>query len=181
MIENSTETLKQQVLINHFTNATGCTVDQSRQLLQAARWEFEAALSEFFQEAAAAANQRQYQGMNPRVCPPCNTPATPPSFGDAMLALQKLTASDWQAQSPPSMCATPTTKVLTSCNYHPMTTAPPCDRYAMSCDWLSVSSSGPEVDFSKDLVQNNNNNQSMSVDHSGMLSENAGFPILQHQ
>lgn len=54
-------------------------------------------------------------------------------------------------------------------------------RYAMSCDWLSVSGSGPEVDFSKDLVQNNNNNQSMTVDHSGMLSENAGFPILQHQ
>lgn len=40
MIENQ-ESLREQVMISQFEMATGCTRDQSRQVLQAARWEFE--------------------------------------------------------------------------------------------------------------------------------------------
>lgn len=41
MIEETTENLRQQLMINQFTMATGCTAEQARQLLQSTRWEFE--------------------------------------------------------------------------------------------------------------------------------------------
>lgn len=40
MIENG-ENLREQVMINQFIIATGCTKDQAKQLLQNCRWEFE--------------------------------------------------------------------------------------------------------------------------------------------
>uniref|UniRef100_A0A8D2M008 UBA-like domain-containing protein n=1 Tax=Zonotrichia albicollis TaxID=44394 RepID=A0A8D2M008_ZONAL len=42
--------LKHQVMINQFVLAAGCAADQAKQLLQAAHWQFETALSAFFQE-----------------------------------------------------------------------------------------------------------------------------------
>uniref|UniRef100_A0A3B5M500 UBA-like domain-containing protein n=1 Tax=Xiphophorus couchianus TaxID=32473 RepID=A0A3B5M500_9TELE len=45
------EELRHQVMINQFVLAAGCTADQAKQLLQAAHWQFEMALSSFFQEA----------------------------------------------------------------------------------------------------------------------------------
>lgn len=41
MIENNADSLREQVMISQFEMATGCTKEQSRQLLVAARWEFE--------------------------------------------------------------------------------------------------------------------------------------------
>ncbi|XP_014878826.1 UBA-like domain-containing protein 2, partial [Poecilia latipinna] len=45
------EELRHQVMINQFVLAAGCAADQAKQLLQAAHWQFETALSSFFQEA----------------------------------------------------------------------------------------------------------------------------------
>ncbi|KAI9526746.1 UBA-like domain-containing protein 1 [Dissostichus eleginoides] len=42
--------LKHQVMINQFVLTAGCAADQAKQLLQAAHWQFETALSVFFQE-----------------------------------------------------------------------------------------------------------------------------------
>lgn len=42
--------LRHQVMINQFVLAAGCAADQAKQLLQAAHWQFETALSTFFQE-----------------------------------------------------------------------------------------------------------------------------------
>uniref|UniRef100_A0A671RJ63 UBA-like domain-containing protein 1 n=1 Tax=Sinocyclocheilus anshuiensis TaxID=1608454 RepID=A0A671RJ63_9TELE len=42
--------LKNQVMINQFVLTAGCAADQAKQLLQAAHWQFETALSAFFQE-----------------------------------------------------------------------------------------------------------------------------------
>ncbi|XP_052426288.1 uncharacterized protein LOC127968908 isoform X2 [Carassius gibelio] len=42
--------LKHQVMINQFVLTAGCAADQAKQLLQAAHWQFETALSAFFQE-----------------------------------------------------------------------------------------------------------------------------------
>uniref|UniRef100_A0A670IIS0 UBA-like domain-containing protein n=1 Tax=Podarcis muralis TaxID=64176 RepID=A0A670IIS0_PODMU len=44
------EELRHQVMINQFVLAAGCAADQAKQLLQAAHWQFETALSAFFQE-----------------------------------------------------------------------------------------------------------------------------------
>ncbi|XP_033311126.1 uncharacterized protein LOC117211410 isoform X2 [Bombus bifarius] len=46
------DTLREQVMINQFVLAAGCAREQAKQLLQAAHWQFETALSIFFQEAA---------------------------------------------------------------------------------------------------------------------------------
>jgi len=35
------DALKQHVLVNHFTNATGCNNEQALQLLTEGRWDFE--------------------------------------------------------------------------------------------------------------------------------------------
>ncbi|MBO8631206.1 hypothetical protein INO08_15985, partial [Staphylococcus aureus] len=40
--------LKHQVMINQFVLTAGCAADQAKQLLQAAHWQFETALSAFF-------------------------------------------------------------------------------------------------------------------------------------
>lgn len=39
--------LKHQVMINQFVLTAGCAADQAKQLLQAAHWQFETALSAF--------------------------------------------------------------------------------------------------------------------------------------
>uniref|UniRef100_A0A915HKW7 UBA-like domain-containing protein n=1 Tax=Romanomermis culicivorax TaxID=13658 RepID=A0A915HKW7_ROMCU len=47
---DNTENLREHVMINQFEMATGCTKEQSRQILQASRWEYLTALSMFFQD-----------------------------------------------------------------------------------------------------------------------------------
>jgi len=81
--------LREQVMINQFVMAAGCAREQAKQILQAAQWQFEAALSMFFQEVAVPHN-----GYNPISAAPRNTPVTPPNFPDALMAFTKLQASD---------------------------------------------------------------------------------------
>jgi len=151
-----TESLREQVMIAQFQGATGCTREQARQLLQNARWEFQTALSMFFQECTIQPPQQQAVAMvtggttptaqsmfaqNYRnapvgghlgtACAPCNTPATPPNFPEALLALQKLQAggADWSAAASPPINTSwqqqqQTPKVLASFNPMP----PPSDR-----------------------------------------------------
>ncbi|XP_046830141.1 uncharacterized protein LOC124429214 isoform X1 [Vespa crabro] len=58
--------LREQVMINQFVLAAGCAREQARQFLQATHWQFEMALSLFFQEVAI---------------PSCAQPGTP--FGQS--------------------------------------------------------------------------------------------------
>jgi len=108
------DALKQHVLVNHFTNATGCNCDQATQLLTDARWDFELALSMFFQETSVP-HQNGRTGINP-LCAPCNTPATPPSFGDALMALSKLACNATQ------QTGTPNSGTLNQAQFHTGTT-----------------------------------------------------------
>ncbi|XP_020286821.1 UBA-like domain-containing protein 1 isoform X2 [Pseudomyrmex gracilis] len=62
------DALREQVMINQFVLAAGCARDQAKQLLQSAHWQFEIT--------------------------PCNTPATPPNFPDALLAFSKMSAGE---------------------------------------------------------------------------------------
>ncbi|XP_028675179.1 UBA-like domain-containing protein 2 [Erpetoichthys calabaricus] len=80
--------LRHQVMINQFVLTAGCAADQAKQLLQAAHWQFETALSSFFQEANVPSHHHQM------MCTPRNTPATPPNFPDAITMFSKLRASD---------------------------------------------------------------------------------------
>ncbi|XP_075941264.1 UBA-like domain-containing protein 2 [Anarhichas minor] len=80
--------LRHQVMINQFVLTAGCAADQAKQLLQAAHWQFETALSSFFQEANIPTHHHQM------MCTPRNTPATPPNFPDTITMFSKLRASD---------------------------------------------------------------------------------------
>lgn len=87
------DALREQVMINQFVLAAGCAREQAKQLLQAAHWQFETALSIFFQEAAIP-SCAQGPGTHFGQITPCNTPATPPNFPDALLAFSKMSAGD---------------------------------------------------------------------------------------
>ncbi|XP_013190856.1 UBA-like domain-containing protein 1 [Amyelois transitella] len=88
-------TLREQVMINQFVLAAGCAQEQARQLLQAAHWQFETALSIFFQEVAipAGANGIAAPHYRQQLMTPCNTPATPPNFPDALAAFSRLSTT----------------------------------------------------------------------------------------
>nr|XP_046160486.1 UBA-like domain-containing protein 2 [Oncorhynchus gorbuscha] len=85
--------LRHQVMINQFVLTAGCAADQAKQLLQAAHWQFETALSSFFQEANIPSHHHQM------MCTPRNTPATPPNFPDTITMFSKLRASDCSGSS----------------------------------------------------------------------------------
>ncbi|XP_068434159.1 UBA-like domain-containing protein 2 [Clinocottus analis] len=80
--------LRHQVMINQFVLTAGCAADQAKQLLQAAHWQFETALSSFFQEAHIPGHHHQM------MCTPRNTPATPPNFPEAITMFSKMRASE---------------------------------------------------------------------------------------
>lgn len=86
--------LKHQVMINQFVLTAGCAADQAKQLLQAAHWQFETALSAFFQETNIP-----YGHHHQMMCTPANTPATPPNFPDALTMFSRLKASESFASS----------------------------------------------------------------------------------
>ncbi|XP_069565097.1 UBA-like domain-containing protein 2 [Brachyistius frenatus] len=96
------EELRHQVMINQFVLTAGCAADQAKQLLQAAHWQFETALSSFFQEANIPSHHQM-------MCTPRNTPATPPNFPDTITMFSKLRASESSAAAPPqgSMACSP--------------------------------------------------------------------------
>ncbi|XP_034942865.1 UBA-like domain-containing protein 2 [Chelonus insularis] len=87
------DALREQVMINQFVLAAGCAREQAKQLLQAAHWQFETALSIFFQEAAIPSCP-QGPGTHFGQITPCNTPATPPNFPDALVAFSKMSTGD---------------------------------------------------------------------------------------
>ncbi|XP_064085665.1 UBA-like domain-containing protein 1 isoform X1 [Macrobrachium nipponense] len=102
--------LREQVMINQFVMAAGATREQARQLLQSAHWQFETALSIFFQEAVPNGGASQHHLnheslIHPRrrwntLCTPANTPATPPAFPDALAAFSKMSTQDKLSTSP---------------------------------------------------------------------------------
>ncbi|XP_016126174.1 UBA-like domain-containing protein 1 [Sinocyclocheilus grahami] len=95
--------LKHQVMINQFVLTAGCAADQAKQLLQAAHWQFETALSAFFQETNIP-----YGHHHQMMCTPANTPATPPNFPDALTMFSRLKASEsFNSSSSPSMATSP--------------------------------------------------------------------------
>lgn len=66
--------LKHQVMINQFVLTAGCAADQAKQLLQAAHWQFETALSAFFQETNIPYSHHHHQ-MVSVPCSPRGIPA----------------------------------------------------------------------------------------------------------
>ncbi|XP_022089305.1 UBA-like domain-containing protein 1 [Acanthaster planci] len=111
MLENllKMDALKEQVMINQFVLAAGCAADTAKQLLQTAHWQFETALSIFFQEAPIPnGHPHCYKQGGHSVHAPANTPATPPNFPDLMMDLSKLGTTDkYHAGSPTCMVSAP--------------------------------------------------------------------------
>ncbi|XP_065579947.1 UBA-like domain-containing protein 2 [Artemia franciscana] len=90
--ENS---LREHVMINQFVLAAGCSREQARQILLSAQWQFQSALSIFFQEFSPQGHSHYNQ-----LCTPANTPATPPNFPDALMALSKWSTAERHSLSP---------------------------------------------------------------------------------
>lgn len=87
------EALRQQIMVNNFVMAAECNEDQARKLLQASHWQFQTALSIFFQETAIPAPCcKNCNGTHPsyKMCTPQNTPATPPNFPETLMNFNKL-------------------------------------------------------------------------------------------
>ncbi|KAL1235084.1 UBA-like domain-containing protein 2-A [Trichinella spiralis] len=126
-VDDLTINLRQQLMVNQFQTATGCSHDQAEQLLLSSRWQFQPALSLFFEEYNPSINTSNSScpsatvdklktdltdwllGENCFSCTiklayaPCNTPVTPPSLSETMMAFQQLHAiDDWMSRSPPS-------------------------------------------------------------------------------
>ncbi|KAJ0178297.1 hypothetical protein K1T71_006120 [Dendrolimus kikuchii] len=117
-------TLREQVMINQFVLAAGCAQEQAKQLLQAAHWQFETALSIFFQEVAipAGANGIAAPHYRQQLMTPCNTPATPPNFPDALAAFSRLSTTG----SPGGAAGyTPTAPPVSPLATHPPLAPPP--------------------------------------------------------
>lgn len=124
------DSLREQVMINQFVLAAGCAREQARQLLQAAHWQFETALSIFFQEATVPSCHPAHNGHFNTMCTPANTPATPPNFPDALVAFSKLSPTDKLSSSPATNVAPPNNNTgymttTTVFNHHQKPTSPP--------------------------------------------------------
>ncbi|XP_015374626.1 PREDICTED: UBA-like domain-containing protein 2-B [Diuraphis noxia] len=87
------DSLREQVMINQFVLAAGCARDQAKQLLQAAHWQFETALSIFFQDSSVSSCNQNSAQFGFGQMTPCNTPATPPNFPDTLIAFSRMTTS----------------------------------------------------------------------------------------
>ncbi|OQR73007.1 hypothetical protein BIW11_10013 [Tropilaelaps mercedesae] len=96
------EQMRQQLMVNQFVLMAGCAHEQARQLLQSTQWQFEKALSVFWEEASVNVKfgPTQYNPM----CTPANTPATPPNFPETLTAFSKLSTSPNAAAVPDCPC-----------------------------------------------------------------------------
>ncbi|XP_040583320.1 UBA-like domain-containing protein 1 isoform X2 [Lepeophtheirus salmonis] len=83
------DTLKENVMINQFVLVAGCSRDQATKILSQAGWQFQTALSMYFQEAAIPKNNAGLALLTPT-----NTPATPPNFPEALNMFSNMSTSD---------------------------------------------------------------------------------------
>lgn len=107
-------------MINQFVLAAGCARDQAKQLLQAAHWQFETALSIFFQEATVPNCHHTQNGRfsSVNMITPANTPATPPNFPDTLMAFSRMSASDKVPGGPPGPYSYSTSPPLNNNSNH---------------------------------------------------------------
>eukprot|EP00096_Caligus_rogercresseyi_P013947 TRINITY_DN6511_c0_g1_i1.p1 TRINITY_DN6511_c0_g1~~TRINITY_DN6511_c0_g1_i1.p1 ORF type:complete len:164 (+),score=10.56 TRINITY_DN6511_c0_g1_i1:216-707(+) len=83
------DNLRETVMINQFVAVTGCSRDQAPKILGQAGWQFQTALSIFFQEAVIPKNTAGFSLLTPS-----NTPATPPNFPEALNMFSSMSTSD---------------------------------------------------------------------------------------
>jgi len=98
-LEQNMDGLREQILVNQFVMAAGCPAEQAKKYLQISQWQYETALSLFFQESSVSSIPNRCRNCGGQhshltICAPTNTPATPPQFPDALAAFSKMTATD---------------------------------------------------------------------------------------
>ncbi|CAF1562647.1 unnamed protein product [Adineta ricciae] len=107
------ETLAHLVTINQMVTTIGCTHEQATQLLISTDWRLETAMNLFFDERTVPIPCCKFSEL----MTPANTPATPPSFPETLLSLNKLSISNG-----PSSSTTTTTTTTANDNQIPLTT-----------------------------------------------------------
>jgi len=114
--------LREQVMINQFVLAAGCSRDQASAILTQASWQFQTALSIYFEEATI--HNKNASGFS--LITPANTPATPPNFPDALNMFSNLSTSDRMATSPLATSSlSPRSNHQTRNSFSPMMSPPP--------------------------------------------------------
>jgi len=114
--------LREQVMINQFVLAAGCSRDQASAILTQASWQFQTALSIYFEEATI--HNKNASGFS--LMTPANTPATPPNFPDALNMFSNLSTSDRMATSPLATSSlSPRSNQQTRNSFSPMMSPPP--------------------------------------------------------
>jgi len=115
--------LREQVMINQFVLAAGCSRDQASAILTQAGWQFQTALSIYFQEAAIP--NKNASGFS--LITPANTPATPPNFPDALNMFSNLSTSDSRTATSPLATSSLSTRSdqQTRNSFSPMMSPPP--------------------------------------------------------
>ncbi|TRY68336.1 hypothetical protein TCAL_01403 [Tigriopus californicus] len=81
--------LREQTMINQFIYAAGCDRCTAEKCLIQSNWQFQMALSYYFQEATIPKPTN-----NLSVLTPMNTPVTPPNFPDALTMFSKMSTMD---------------------------------------------------------------------------------------
>ena len=97
--------LRQQMMVNQFVNAVGCSTDQAQQMLQSAEWSIEAAYSMYFDDHSIGVSNGI--SINSKVayshCVPNNTPVTPSQFSDIVNGLSQLKTTSTSYEMPHEM------------------------------------------------------------------------------
>jgi len=104
-------------MINQFVLAAGCSRDQAAALLTQAGWQFQTALSIYFQEAAIPKH-----GSGFSLITPANTPATPPNFPDALTMFSNMSTSDNKMATSPLASSSSLSPRSQACMGPPTTT-----------------------------------------------------------
>merc|ERR1719187_2545613 len=76
-------------MLNQFVQVTGCPREQAQKFLCSSEWQFQAALSMYFDEGLPLHSNAA--GMS--LLTPANTPATPPNFPDALSMFSQMSTS----------------------------------------------------------------------------------------
>ncbi|XP_075256411.1 uncharacterized protein LOC142348795 isoform X2 [Convolutriloba macropyga] len=87
------ELIRQQMMTNEFVRATGYPQDQAVRILAHFKWDYEAAVSDFFDEVKVV--KQNSNSSQASAFPPHNTPLTPPAFpSDMTLSFNHLFTTD---------------------------------------------------------------------------------------
>lgn len=132
--------LREQTMINQFIYAAGCDRCTAEKCLTESNWQFQMALSYYFQEATIPR-----QANNLSVLTPMNTPVTPPNFPDALTMFSKMSTMDGTSLATSPQAVSPRTNHLLHAKSGTHSSSPKRNSSAAAPTTLNAFSSSPSA------------------------------------